>query len=69
MKTLLLATAMTTAIATGLPASAQQPQSGADGAPVAARAVGQATDGPRYQWQYHYVGRHAHLEGYWAPVK
>jgi hypothetical protein len=24
---------------------------------------------PHYRWQYHYVGRHARLEGYWALVR
>ena len=24
---------------------------------------------PHYEWQYHYVGRHAQLEGYWALVR
>lgn len=24
---------------------------------------------PHYQWQYHYVGHHPRLEGYWALVK
>ena len=24
---------------------------------------------PHYEWQYHYVGHHARLEGYWALVK
>jgi hypothetical protein len=30
-----------------------------------------ATDqmSPRYEWQYHYVGRHARLEGYWVQVR
>jgi hypothetical protein len=24
---------------------------------------------PHYEWQYHYVGRHARLQGYWALVR
>ena len=24
---------------------------------------------PRYEWQYHYVGHHPHLVGYWAVVR
>ena len=24
---------------------------------------------PHYEWQYHYVGRHARFEGYWALVR
>ena len=24
---------------------------------------------PHYEWQHHYVGRHARLEGYWALVR
>ena len=24
---------------------------------------------PQYQWQYHYVGHHPRLEGYWALVR
>lgn len=23
---------------------------------------------PRYEWQYHYVGHHAHFEGHWVLV-
>jgi hypothetical protein len=23
----------------------------------------------RYEWRYHYVGRHARVEGYWIPVR
>jgi hypothetical protein len=29
----------------------------------------QPSAAPHYQWQYHYVGRHARLEGYWAVVR
>ena len=74
MKTLLFATAVTTVLATNLPAGARQPAN-AIGAAVRANLMSQmdaaapaAVGAPR-QWQYHYVGRHAHLEGYWAPVK
>jgi hypothetical protein len=24
---------------------------------------------PHYEWQYHYVGRHARMEGYRVPVR
>ena len=24
---------------------------------------------PHYEWQYHYVDRHARLEGYWVLVR
>lgn len=24
---------------------------------------------PHYQWQYHYVGHHPRLEGFWALVR
>jgi hypothetical protein len=24
---------------------------------------------PHYEWRYHYVGRHARMEGYWVPVR
>jgi hypothetical protein len=30
------------------------------------------TDGsaaPHYEWQYHYVGRHARFEGHWVLVR
>jgi hypothetical protein len=24
---------------------------------------------PHYEWQYHYVGKHGRLEGYWVLVR
>jgi hypothetical protein len=24
---------------------------------------------PRYEWQYHYVGKHGRLEGYWMLLR
>ena len=36
----------------------------ADGSPASRQEAA-----ARYQWQYRYTGRHARLEGYWAPVK
>jgi hypothetical protein len=37
-----------------------------DGQPLSSA---QPAAAPHYQWQYHYVGRHARLEGYWALVR
>jgi hypothetical protein len=34
------------------------------GAPLQA-----ATGAPHWEWQYHYVGRHARYEGYWVLVR
>ena len=28
-----------------------------------------ATAAPHWEWQYHYVGRHARYEGYWVLVR
>ena len=33
------------------------------------QAEAQQTASPQYQWQYHYVGHHPHLVGYWAVVR
>jgi hypothetical protein len=32
-------------------------------------AVAGASQAPRYEWQYHYVGHHPRYEGYWALVR
>ncbi len=37
------------------------------GAQVSTQAS--AVQPAQYEWQYHYVGRHQRIEGYWAPVK
>jgi len=46
--------------------------SGADmrqsAAPAGASTIA-ATPAAHYEWQYHYVGRHARLEGGWVLVK
>jgi hypothetical protein len=49
--------------------AAEVSQSGAFMAPAAAGRSNPAVDAPRYEWRYHYVGRHGRMEGYWAPVK
>ena len=40
--------------------------------PHSGTAIAQNTErqppAARYEWRYHYVGHHPHLEGYWAPV-
>jgi len=59
MKTLLFAAAVAAIAALNVaPASAAQ-----FGAPAV------SSGNPHYEWQYHYVGRHARYEGYWAWVK
>jgi hypothetical protein len=73
MKTALFtAAAITSAVilAPQLLAAAAAPaqQAGAATAQTAGTANTQTT-APRYEWRYHYVGRHARMEGYWAPVK
>jgi hypothetical protein len=71
-------TALTTAAATSLALVLGVPAALADGPrPSSGTTIAQsgetrsATDRllPHYEWQYHYVGRHARLEGYWAPVR
>jgi hypothetical protein len=57
MKTLVFATAIVAIAALNLsPASAAQ-----YGPP--------ATGTPHWEWQYHYVGHHAHYQGGWVLVK
>lgn len=73
MKTLLAAAvAASLAVVLGSPAAlAEGPK------PSSAATVAQTRDSrfatdrtmPHYEWQYHYVGRHARLEGYWALVR
>ena len=65
MKTLMFATAvmaLTGAISLS-PASAAQDQS------VTPDALHRVTVAPHYEWQYHYVGRHARYVGHWVRVQ
>jgi hypothetical protein len=73
MKTMMFAAAATLAVALGAAsASAEGPRASSGNAifqtaekqPVVARSAA-----PHYEWQYHYVGHHPRLEGYWALVR
>jgi hypothetical protein len=74
MKTLSLAAAIAVAAALNLPpASATEPKAfGNDTVPsvqtIVSMPYGAAARTPHYEWQYHYVGRHARLEGHWVWV-
>jgi hypothetical protein len=66
---LLVATAMVLAASVNLsPASAANllPPTQAQ---VVSQPTGTATGSPHYEWQYHYVGRHARYEGHWVLVR
>jgi hypothetical protein len=69
MKTVWFATA---ALALGtaihaLPAAADGPR--ASSGNMVANETATRVAAPHYEWQYHYVGHHARMEGYWALVK
>ena len=73
MKTVLTAAAaMSLALALGRSAAlAEGPRSSSGNTIAQIHEPQSATDQllPRYEWQYHYVGRHARLEGYWVLVR
>jgi hypothetical protein len=73
MKTMLVAAAaMTLAVAANAaPAFADGPRASSSNSVtrVAAAQSGNRAVGSHYEWQYHYVGHHARLEGYWALVR
>ena len=65
MKTLTLATAavaLTAAISLSSVSAAQNQI-------VTGAAQNSATAAPHYEWQYHYVGRHARYVGHWVLVQ
>ncbi len=74
MKSLLLTAAAATAsmiAAAPTPAVADGPRA-SSGNTIPRGELNQLPGSPaaaHYEWQYHYVGRHARLEGYWAIVK
>ena len=49
------------------PAAAQQ--GAAAGYATDHTATADSTRAPHYEWQYHYVGRHARYEGRWVLVR
>lgn len=76
MKTLSLAAALTLAAAVNVsPASATQSPIYGNAAVAAVQQApaykvsGIAGPTPHYEWQYHYVGRHARYEGHWVLVR
>jgi len=73
MKTILTAAAaMSLALVLGTPAALADGPRPSSGNTIAQTGEPRsATDRlpPHYEWQYHYVGRHARLEGYWVLVR
>ena len=70
MKSLLLA-ATTVAFVTAInlsPASAAKLLAPTPGQ-VFSQPTGTTTGSAHYEWQYHYVGRHARYEGHWVFVR
>ena len=70
MKSLLFAvTAVAFAAAASLsPASAAKLLEATPGE-IFSQPTGTVTGSPHYEWQYHYVGRHARYEGHWVLVR
>jgi hypothetical protein len=74
MKTMLVAAAAAgLAVALASPfALAEGPRASSGTAIVPSAEAASWTEGsapPHYEWQYHYVGRHARFEGHWALVR
>jgi hypothetical protein len=74
MKTMLVAAAATSlALALASPfAMAEGPRASSSTAVAQSAEPQSPTEEAvpsHYEWQYHYVGRHARLEGYWALVR
>lgn len=73
MKTKMFAAATTVAVAlNAASAFAEGPRASSSNA-ILQTAEKQSPAGrsaaPQYQWQYHYVGHHPRLEGFWALVR
>jgi len=70
MKSVLLAAAAVPFVAAAnlSPASAAKLLAPTPGQ-VFSQPTGTVTGSPHYEWQYHYVGRHARYEGYWVLVR
>ena len=70
MKTMMLAAAAMLAVSAT--AYAEGPRASSSGAITRVAEV-QSPDrravGSHYEWQYHYVGHHARMEGHWALVR
>jgi hypothetical protein len=72
MKTVLFAVAALAAVAISASAFAEGPRASGSNAifTTAERQLsGSQSAAPQYRWQYHYVGHHPRLEGYWALVR
>jgi hypothetical protein len=66
------AAAMSLALALGTPAAlAEGPRSSSGNTIARTSEPRSVTDQllPHYEWQYHYVGTHGRVEGYWALVR
>ena len=66
MKSLLIAAAAVAFMAVANPSSASAAKLLA---PTPGQVFSQSTRAPHYEWQYHYVGRHARYEGQWVLVR
>ena len=73
MKTALTTVAaMSLALVSGLSAAlADGPRPNGGNTIVQTGELHSATDRllPHYEWQYHYIGTHGRVEGYWALVR